>query len=242
MRCLSTGLGVALGWPWVALCSPLSDFSFQLSAFQLLPNCGLGLACPPSHESRITNHLQLSVSPLTFPPRSSAARTRLPRESLLALTTSTPSGWSTNSTSRCGSSPCFFRMAGGIVTWPLPVIFTQTLWLRLVPKVNRRPVLSFPCAFASSRLCVKVTAQTPDRTALIHRHRLPVNSILLKGLCHSAQRWTAREKGAEVLCWGNIGEDPQPGCIPSHLPHSAFRTPHSALRTPHSALAAPLTA
>ena len=59
---------------------------------------------------------QLSVSPLTFSPRSSAARTRLPRESLLALTTSTPSGWSTNSTSRCGSSPCFFRMAGGIVT------------------------------------------------------------------------------------------------------------------------------
>ena len=38
-------LGVALGWPWVALCSPLSDFSFQLSAFsisafQLLPKCG----------------------------------------------------------------------------------------------------------------------------------------------------------------------------------------------------------
>jgi hypothetical protein len=33
-------------------------------------------------------------------------------------------------------------MAGGMVTWPLPVIFTQTLWLRLVPKVNRRPVLS----------------------------------------------------------------------------------------------------
>jgi hypothetical protein len=86
---------------------------------------------------------QLSVSPLTFPPRSSAASTRLPRESLLALTTSTPSGWSTNSTSRCGSSPCFFRMAGGMVTWPLPVIFTQTLWLRLVPNVNRPPVLSF---------------------------------------------------------------------------------------------------
>jgi hypothetical protein len=29
-----------------------------------------------------------------------------------------------------------------MVTWPLPVIFTQTLWLRLVPKVNRRPGLS----------------------------------------------------------------------------------------------------
>jgi hypothetical protein len=28
----------------VALCSPLSDFSFQLSAFQLLPNCGFGVA------------------------------------------------------------------------------------------------------------------------------------------------------------------------------------------------------
>ena len=33
-------------------------------------------------------------------------------------------------------------MAGGMVTWPLPVIFTQTLWLRLVPEVNRRPALS----------------------------------------------------------------------------------------------------
>ena len=42
---------------WVALCSPLSDFSFQLSAFQLLPNCGFGVACPPSHESRITSGL-----------------------------------------------------------------------------------------------------------------------------------------------------------------------------------------
>jgi hypothetical protein len=28
----------------VALCSPLSDFSFQLSAFQLLPKGGLGVA------------------------------------------------------------------------------------------------------------------------------------------------------------------------------------------------------
>ena len=27
---------------WVALRNPLSDFSFQLSAFQLLPNCGFG--------------------------------------------------------------------------------------------------------------------------------------------------------------------------------------------------------
>src|ERR1035437_9112516 len=62
MRCLSTGLGVAFGWLWVALCSPLSDFSFQLSAFQLLPNCGFGVACPPSHESRITNHLRLWVA------------------------------------------------------------------------------------------------------------------------------------------------------------------------------------
>ena len=53
---------MALGWPWVALCSPLSDFSFQLSAFQLLPNCGFKVACPPSHESRITNHLRLWVA------------------------------------------------------------------------------------------------------------------------------------------------------------------------------------
>src|ERR1035437_7631003 len=72
MRCLSTGLGVALGWPWVALCSPLSDFSFQLSAFQLLPKGGFDvalmcLARPVTHhasritsglpaQSRITNH------------------------------------------------------------------------------------------------------------------------------------------------------------------------------------------
>src|ERR1035441_4252158 len=27
----------------------------------------------------------------------------------------------------------------------------------------------------------------------------------LKGLCHSAQRWTAREKGAAGLRWGSIG-------------------------------------
>jgi hypothetical protein len=33
-------------------------------------------------------------------------------------------------------------MAGGMVTWPLSVIFTLTLWLRLPTKVNRRPVLS----------------------------------------------------------------------------------------------------
>jgi hypothetical protein len=49
------GLGVALVSHWVALCSPLSDFSFQLSAFQLLPNRGFGVPCPPSHESRITS-------------------------------------------------------------------------------------------------------------------------------------------------------------------------------------------
>ena len=29
-----------------------------------------------------------------------------------------------------------------MVTWPLPVIFTQTLGLSLLPEVNRRPVLS----------------------------------------------------------------------------------------------------
>src|ERR1035441_7610740 len=33
----------------------------------------------------------------------------------------------------------------------------------------------------------------------------PATSIL-KGSRHSAQRWTAREKGAAVLHWGNIGE------------------------------------
>src|ERR1035437_6620398 len=55
MRCLSTGLGVALVSHWVALLNPLSDFSFQLSAFQLLPNCGfewLWLAFPAQKSSR----------------------------------------------------------------------------------------------------------------------------------------------------------------------------------------------
>jgi hypothetical protein len=71
---------------------------------------------------------QLAVSPLTLPPRSRAASTRLPRVNLPALTTSTPSGWSTNSTSRRGNNPCRRRNAGGMVTWPFSVIFIpQTL-------------------------------------------------------------------------------------------------------------------
>jgi hypothetical protein len=47
--------------------------------------------------------------------------------------------------------------------------------------------------------------------------RLPASSIL-KGLCHSAQRWTAGGKGAAVLRWGNTEErppNPESGCIPS---------------------------
>jgi hypothetical protein len=42
--CLSTRFDVALRWLRVALRSSLSGFSFQLSAFQLLPECGFGVA------------------------------------------------------------------------------------------------------------------------------------------------------------------------------------------------------
>jgi hypothetical protein len=71
---------------------------------------------------------QPAVSPLTFPPRSKVAKTRFPRASLPALTTNTPSGWSTNSTSCRGSNPCRFRNSGGMVTCPLFVTFMpQTL-------------------------------------------------------------------------------------------------------------------
>jgi hypothetical protein len=82
-----------------------------------------------NHAAPRVKRSQLSVSPLTFPPLNNVASTRSPRESFPALTTSTPSGWSTNLTSRRGSSPCFRRMAGGIVTWPLSVIFMRNLSL-----------------------------------------------------------------------------------------------------------------
>lgn len=116
--------------------------SAPLGNRQPLPACRQNVTGPSLagvHQDHAAPRLkcsQLAVSPLTFPPRSSVARTRLPRESWPALTTSTPSGWSTNWTSRRGSRPCFLRMAGGMVTWPLPVIFMQTLSLRLLPKVN----------------------------------------------------------------------------------------------------------
>ena len=71
ISCLPTGLGVALGSPWVVLCSPLSDLSFQLSAFQLLPNCGLGVAlmshwvaCWP--DSPVTHHASRNTHPSSF--------------------------------------------------------------------------------------------------------------------------------------------------------------------------------
>ena len=66
---------------------------------------------------------QLFVLPLTRPPRNNVASTRSPRETLPALTTSTPSGWSTNLTSCRGNNPCFRRIAGRMVTWPLLEIF-----------------------------------------------------------------------------------------------------------------------
>src|ERR1035437_9606402 len=62
MRCLSTGLGVALGWLWVALCSLLSDFSFQLAA-QV-----------PSHASRITHRASLPARSLQLRQRLAQGR------------------------------------------------------------------------------------------------------------------------------------------------------------------------
>ena len=68
---------------------------------------------------------------MSAPPDSLKARLRIragrafwtmPRSS------STPSGWSTNSTSRRGSSPCRLRRCGGMVTWPLFVTFMSTLY------------------------------------------------------------------------------------------------------------------
>ena len=38
-------------------------------------------------------------------------------------------------------------------------------------------------------------------------------SIQFKGLCHSAQHCTAKEKGAAVLHWGNSREVHQQSCI-----------------------------
>src|ERR1035437_5597758 len=76
MRCLSTGLGVALGWPWGGLgwlrATSFLVSAFSISAFQLLPKGGFDvalmcLARPVTHhasritsglpaQSRITNH------------------------------------------------------------------------------------------------------------------------------------------------------------------------------------------
>jgi hypothetical protein len=52
-----------------------------------------------NHAAPRVSRSQLAVLPLTLPPRSNAVRTRLPLAGPPALTTSTPSGWSTNSTS-----------------------------------------------------------------------------------------------------------------------------------------------
>jgi hypothetical protein len=79
---------------------------------------------------------QLAVSPLTLPPRSSVARTRLPRVSLRALTSSKPSGRSTNSTSWRGSNPCRRRNPGGMVTCPLLVILMDKLLRSRAWEVN----------------------------------------------------------------------------------------------------------
>ena len=51
---------------------------------------------------------------------------------------------------------------------------------------------------------------------------------ILQRLCYSARRWTAREQGAAVLRWGNIGEGPPTlkvvGSLPVPQPSSAVPT------------------
>jgi len=71
------------------------------------------------------------VLPRIFLPPKSAASTRPPRDGFPALTTNTPSGRSTNVTSPRGSNPCLRRMAGGMVTCPLLVIFMGYLSLNV---------------------------------------------------------------------------------------------------------------
>jgi hypothetical protein len=53
--------------------------------------------------------------------------TRLPCDVAAALTTNSPSGWSTNSTSASDRSACLRRNAKGIVTCPVRVIFTAAV-------------------------------------------------------------------------------------------------------------------
>jgi hypothetical protein len=81
---------------------------------------------------------QSSVWPFIFPPLNNTASTRLPRESLAAFITSTPSGWSTSSILARGSNPCFRRLATGIVIWPLPVTFMSGVFPNCGSKVNLR--------------------------------------------------------------------------------------------------------
>ncbi len=90
------------------------------------------------HVSPRVSRSQSWVFPLIFPPRNNVATARRPGGSFPALTTRTPSGWSTNSTGHCGRSPCLRRMAGGMVTWPLPVILMERLLLSAGAGVNAR--------------------------------------------------------------------------------------------------------
>ena len=97
------------------------------------------------------------VRPLTLPPRSNVARTRLPRDFVGALTTNTPSGRSINTTSASDRKPCFRRIARGIVTCPICVIFTATVSSR-----NEGPVNSFWGPAPIHRARLKPAASMPD--------------------------------------------------------------------------------
>ena len=61
---------MALVSHWVALRNPLSGFSFQLSAFQLLPNCGFGWL--HARTTSVRNSLRTNGEPIRMPPAMSS--------------------------------------------------------------------------------------------------------------------------------------------------------------------------
>src|ERR1035437_10547116 len=73
-------------WLRVALRRSLSGFSFQLSAFQLLPECGFGWRRYPSNR-----HLQTDTKWTHPPPRQARAAARLPPAAQLATPSLHPS-------------------------------------------------------------------------------------------------------------------------------------------------------
>jgi len=118
------------------------------------------------HPSPRVSRSQSAVRPLIFPPRRSNAKALRPGVSLPAFTTSTPSGWSTNSTSHLGNKPCRFRNSGGMVIWPLPVTFMTTFSLRKLVRVNQRHSSgSWGRQFqTSARICSALTPLPSSRS------------------------------------------------------------------------------